>query len=163
MDHVTQQLKVFPEIATSVAYRLAFDYLWDLYNETSSDIDQGKYERLPELHSLSCALKVLCSNDSAEGVERLRLACGGHGYLASSNLGSLYVSVTAACTYEGENTVLLLQIGRFLIKAWRAAQSGASLVPTASYLADVQRNPEFGVWTGSWENMLKAMQFAAAK
>lgn len=163
LDHVTQQLKVIPEIAASLAYRNACDYLLELFDATSRDKDQGRYERLPELHSLSCALKVLCSSDAAAGIERLRLACGGHGYLTSANLGNIYVNATAACTYEGENTVLLLQIGRFLMKSWRAAQSGAPLAPTVSYLAEVQRNPEFGVWTGSWENLVKAMQFAAAK
>ncbi|XP_017865571.1 PREDICTED: probable peroxisomal acyl-coenzyme A oxidase 1 [Drosophila arizonae] len=162
LDHVTQQLKVIPEIAASLAYRNACDYLLELFDATSRDKDQGRYERLPELHSLSCALKVLCSSDAAAGIERLRLACGGHGYLTSANLGNIYVNATAACTYEGENTVLLLQIGRFLMKSWRAAQSGAPLAPTVSYLAEVQRNPEFGVWTGSWENLVKAMQFAAA-
>ncbi|KAH8370684.1 hypothetical protein KR093_004686, partial [Drosophila rubida] len=163
IDHVTQQLKVFPEIAAAVAYRLAYDYLWDLFNVTSNGIEQGKYEHLPELHSLSCALKVICSTDGTAGVERLRLACGGHGYLTSTNLGNIYVSTTAACTYEGENTVLLLQIGRYLMKSWRAALAGAPLAPTVKYLADVQKNPEFGEWTGSWQNLVKAMQFAAAK
>ncbi|XP_017007924.2 acyl-coenzyme A oxidase 1 [Drosophila takahashii] len=162
IDHVTQQMKLFPEIATSLAYRLSSDYLWNLYDVTIEDIENGRYERLPELHSLSCALKVTCSMDSAAGVERLRLACGGHGYLTSSNMSNLYVNATAACTYEGENTVLLLQIGRFLMKTWRAALSGAPLPPTVRYLSEVQKNPEFGKWTGSWENMVKAMQYAAA-
>ncbi|KAH8401927.1 hypothetical protein KR009_008720, partial [Drosophila setifemur] len=162
IDHVTQQMKLFPEIATSVAYRLASDYLWNLYDVTIEDIENWKYERLPELHSLSCALKVTCSSDSAAGVERLRLACGGHGYLTSSNMSNLYVAATAACTYEGENTVLLLQIGRFLMKSWRSALTGAPLAPTVRYLAEVQKNPDFGNWTGSWENMVKAMQYAAA-
>ncbi|XP_052842138.1 LOW QUALITY PROTEIN: probable peroxisomal acyl-coenzyme A oxidase 1 [Drosophila gunungcola] len=162
MDHVTQQMKLFPEIATSLAHWLASDYLWNLYDVTIEDIEHGKYERLPELHSLSCALKVTCSMDSAAGVERLRLACGGHGYLISSNMSNIYVNATAACTYEGENTVLLLQIGRFLMKTWRSALSGAPLAPTVRYLAEVQKNPEFGKWTGSWENMVKAMQYAAA-
>ncbi|XP_016953614.1 probable peroxisomal acyl-coenzyme A oxidase 1 [Drosophila biarmipes] len=162
IDHVTQQMKLFPEIATSLAYRLASDYLWNLYDVTLEDIENGQYERLPELHSLSCALKVTCSTDSTAGVERLRLACGGHGYLTSSNMSNIYVNATAACTYEGENTVLLLQIGRFLMKTWRAALSGAPLPPTVRYLAEAQKNPEFGRWTGSWENMVKAMQYAAA-
>ncbi|EDW72388.1 uncharacterized protein Dwil_GK20899 [Drosophila willistoni] len=162
IDHVTQQLKLFPEIAASVAYRLAGDYLWQLYDVTLEDINNGKYQRLPELHSLSCALKVLCSADSTSGVERLRLACGGHGYLSASNLCHIYGNATAACTYEGENTVLLLQIGRFLMKSWRASLSGATLAPTVSYLTEVQKNPEFGAWTGSWENLVKAMQYAAA-
>ncbi|XP_017087043.2 acyl-coenzyme A oxidase 1-like [Drosophila bipectinata] len=162
IDHVTQQMKLFPEIATSLAHRLASDYLWNLYEETLVDIGNGKYERLPELHCLSCALKVTSSMDSTAGIERLRLACGGHGYLTSSNLSNLYVFATAACTYEGENTVLLLQIGRFLMKSWNSALSGAPLAPTVRYLAEVQKNPEFGTWTGTWENMVKAMEYAAA-
>ncbi|XP_037716886.1 probable peroxisomal acyl-coenzyme A oxidase 1 [Drosophila subpulchrella] len=162
IDHVTQQMKLFPEIATSLAYRLASDYLWNLYDVTFKDIENGMYERLPELHSLSCALKVTVSTDSSAGVERLRLACGGHGYLTSSNMSNIYVNATAACTYEGENTVLLLQIGRYLMKTWRAALSGAPLPPTVRYLGEVQKNPEFGTWTGSWENMVKAMQYTAA-
>jgi len=146
-----------------LAYRLASDYLWNLYDVTFKDIENGMYERLPELHSLSCALKVTGSTDSSAGVERLRLACGGHGYLTSSNMSNIYVNATAACTYEGENTVLLLQIGRYLMKTWRAALSGAPLPPTVRYLGEVQKNPEFGTWTGSWENMVKAMQYTAAK
>ncbi|KAH8331376.1 hypothetical protein KR074_001743 [Drosophila pseudoananassae] len=162
LDHVTQQMKLFPEIATSLGHRVASDYLWKLYEVTIEDIGNGKYERLPELHSLSCALKVTCSSDTTAGIERLRLACGGHGYLISSNLSNLYVLATAACTYEGENTVLLLQIGRFLMKSWNSALSGAPLAPTVSYLSEVQQNPEFGAWTGTWENMVKAMKYAAA-
>ncbi|EDW09367.1 uncharacterized protein Dmoj_GI19073 [Drosophila mojavensis] len=162
LDHVTQQLKVFPEIATSLAYGLAYNYLRELFNATSRDINLGNYNRLPELHSLSCALKVMSTSDSAAGIERLRLACGGLGYLASANLCNIYVNTVAACTYEGENTVLLLQVGRFLMKSWRAAQSGAPLAVTASYLAEVHQNPEFGLWSGSWDNLVKAMQFAAA-
>ncbi|KAI8037041.1 hypothetical protein M5D96_010357 [Drosophila gunungcola] len=157
-SYVSSPTNLFPEIATSLAHWLASDYLWNLYDVTIEDIEHGKYERLPELHSLSCALKVTCSMDSAAGVERLRLACGGHGYLISSNMSNIYHA-----PYEGENTVLLLQIGRFLMKTWRSALSGAPLAPTVRYLAEVQKNPEFGKWTGSWENMVKAMQYAAAK
>ncbi|KAH8389957.1 hypothetical protein KR200_004728, partial [Drosophila serrata] len=162
MDHVTQQMKLFPEIATSLAYGISSYYVWNLYEQTIKDIENGKYERLPELHSLSCALKVTSAIDSTAGVETLRLGCGGHGYLSSSNMSNLYALATASCIYEGENTVLLLQIGRFLMKSWRSALSAAPLAPTVQYLAEVQKNPEFGAWTGSWENMVKAMKYTSA-
>jgi acyl-CoA oxidase len=45
-------------------------------------------------------------------IERLRQACGGHGFMMSSNFPQMYGVTTAACTYEGENTVLLLQTAR---------------------------------------------------
>lgn len=65
-----------------------------------------------QLHALSCCLKAVTTSDAAECVERCRLACGGHGYMLASNLPLTYGLVTAACTYEGENTVLLLQTAR---------------------------------------------------
>ncbi|XP_037953027.1 probable peroxisomal acyl-coenzyme A oxidase 1 [Teleopsis dalmanni] len=162
IDHVTQQLKLFPEIATGVAYRLASDYLMSLFDITSNEIERGEYGRLPEMHALSCILKVLCSYDATEGVERLRLACGGHGYLTSAHLATLYVYATASITYEGENTVLLLQVGRFLMKTWRNAISGKPLSPTTSYLVDIVKNNSVEKWSGTWENMVKHLEFVAA-
>lgn len=83
-----------------------------MYNVVNGELDQGDLERLPELHAASCCMKALCTSDAASAVETVRLACGGHGYMKSSNLPSTYGLVTAACTYEGENTVLLLQTAR---------------------------------------------------
>ena len=45
-------------------------------------------------------------------METLRQSCGGHGYMASSNFPRIYGTVTAGETYEGENTVLWLQVAR---------------------------------------------------
>lgn len=163
IDHVTQQMKLFPEIAASIAYKLSALKLWSMYDQTSADIEKGEYSRLPEMHALACSMKVLCSSDSSSGIERLRLACGGHGYLTSSNLGNFYVTATAACTYEGENTVLFLQVGRFLMKSYRQALAGKPLAPTVAYLHDAIKQPNFGKWSGSWESIVKALQFTAAK
>ncbi|XP_039956210.1 probable peroxisomal acyl-coenzyme A oxidase 1 [Bactrocera tryoni] len=162
IDHVTQQMKLFPEIATAVAHHLATKSLWSMYYETYGDIERGNYTRLPELHNLACSLKALCTADANAGAERLRLACGGHGYLTSANLHIMVASAAAACTYEGENTVLLLQVGRFLMKSWRAASEGKPLTPTASYLAAPAQGNGFGKWTGDLANIVSAIQYAAA-
>lgn len=47
------------------------------------------------------------------GIEVCRMACGGHGYSRSSGLPDIYVTFTATCTYEGENTVMMLQTARY--------------------------------------------------
>lgn len=46
------------------------------------------------------------------GTELCRKACGGHGYSKLSGLPSLVTRGAAACTYEGDNTVLYLQLAR---------------------------------------------------
>ncbi|KAK7086978.1 Acyl-coenzyme A oxidase (Acyl-CoA oxidase) [Halocaridina rubra] len=77
-------------------------------------MDMGVMFMLPELHALSCGLKALSSDDATEGVETCRLACGGHGYLCSSNFPRIYGGTTCIMTYEGENTVMWLQVARYI-------------------------------------------------
>lgn len=45
-----------------------------------------------------------------DAIEECRKLCGGHGYLCSSGLPELFAVYVPACTYEGDNTVLLLQV-----------------------------------------------------
>lgn len=41
------------------------------------------------------------------------MACGGHGYSRCSGIPDIYVTFTPSCTYEGENTVMMLQTARY--------------------------------------------------
>jgi acyl-CoA oxidase len=54
--------------------------------------------------------------------------------MTCSNFPTLYGNTTAACTYEGENTVMLLQTARYLMKAWQQAVQGKDIPPTVAYL-----------------------------
>ncbi|XP_030371591.1 probable peroxisomal acyl-coenzyme A oxidase 1 [Scaptodrosophila lebanonensis] len=161
LDHITQQMKVLPEIASVVAYRLAAGQVWSLYHRTAKDVNAGDYSRLPELHALSCTLKAACSYDSTYAIERMRQSCGGHGYLAAANLGNIFGLASAACTYEGENSVLYLQVGKILLKAWGDVLAKRQLMPTMSYLGELAAWKQFPQWTGSWQQLVEALQYAA--
>lgn len=134
LEYQTQQYKLLPLIATVFGIHFSAQSLWDTYNEVTGSINNGNLDLLPELHALSCGLKALSSNDAAFGVDTCRLACGGHGYLSSSNLPRIYTTTTAAITYEGENTVMWLQVARYLIKSYREARQGQPLHRSVSYL-----------------------------
>lgn len=113
MDHVTQQNKLFPNIARAVAFKFVADRIWQLYLEITSEIKAGNLERMAEIHALSSGIKAVTTLDTTWGIEQLRMACGGHGYMESSQLHSLYGYTTAAVTYDGEQTVMLLQTSRY--------------------------------------------------
>ncbi|XP_065085923.1 probable peroxisomal acyl-coenzyme A oxidase 1 [Ochlerotatus camptorhynchus] len=162
IDHLTQQYKLFPAIAKSIIFKLTSDNLWDMYNQVTSELDKGDLERLPELHAIACCLKAVCTADAAQAVETCRLACGGHGYMTCSNLFGTYGMVTAACTYEGENTVLLLQTARYLLKVWTQAQKGQELVPTVQYLQNFLSSNQRQSWDDSVPGIIKALQTVAA-
>lgn len=163
IEHVTQQMKIFPAIAKVLVFKLSADTLARLHNEVTAEIEMGKLERLPELHAISCCLKSVFTDETVKSVQTLRLACGGHGYLNSSGFNDIYGSTTAAQAYEGENTVLYLQTARFLIKAWTQALEGGSLTPTVAYLKRfVDLKGKRGQWNDSVNGILNAFQTTAA-
>mgnify|MGYP002655308705 CR=1 FL=1 len=114
------------------------------------------------MHALSCCLKAVCSNEAAQAIETCRLACGGHGYLNSAGFSDIYKTITAAQTYEGENTVLLLQTARYLIKVWGQALKGQKLPPTVAYLNNFVVKNRREVWDESLSGILRALQATAA-
>lgn len=61
LDYVTQQHKLFIQIATSHALRLTGQWLWDTYTKVNKQMKTGNMEQLPEVGRavlLSCRLMV---------------------------------------------------------------------------------------------------------
>ncbi|KAM3921195.1 peroxisomal acyl-coenzyme A oxidase 1 isoform 2-T2 [Leptodactylus fuscus] len=137
LDFQTQQYKLFPLLATAYAFQFVGSYMSETYHRITGDIQQGNLNELPELHALSAGLKAFTTWVASSGIEECRMACGGHGYSRSSGIPDIYVTFTPACTYEGENTVMMLQTARFLFKSYTAALSGERLEGMVSYLNDV--------------------------
>lgn len=66
-----------------------------------------------------------------DAIEECRKLCGGHGYLCSSGLPELFAVYVPACTYEGDNVVLLLQVYKL---TWHSCEIQIDI--TASRYAD---------------------------
>ncbi|XP_053354296.1 peroxisomal acyl-coenzyme A oxidase 1 isoform X3 [Clarias gariepinus] len=136
LDYQAQQHKLFPLLATAYAFTFVGQYMKNTYNRISGDINQGDFSELPELHALAAGLKAFTTWSTNAGVEVCRMACGGHGYSRSSGLPDIYVTFTPMCTYEGENTVMMLQTARYLVKSYRQVRDGKKLSGIVSYLND---------------------------
>jgi acyl-CoA oxidase len=163
IEHVTQQMKIFPAIAKVIVIKAAAENLMNLYNEAMSGLEKGDLSRLPEMHALSCCLKSVCTDEVVQAVQTCRLACGGHGYLVSSGFHDIYGSVVAAQHYEGDNTIMMLQTARYLMKAWSQAVKGEKLTPTVAYLKNYVNQTRKGEnFDGSPAGILRALQATAA-
>lgn len=79
----------------------------------------------------------------------------------ASSLPSIYSSATAACTYEGENTVLYLQAARYLVKACKRVMAGGTLPPTVKYLKMLRNGPRITDWENSFESYVTAHERVA--
>ena len=78
-------------------------------------LEEGDISLLKEVHVNSSGLKALTTGITSDGIEVCRKCCGGHGYSRFSGLIDLYGNYVPACTYEGDNTIMLLQTARELV------------------------------------------------
>ncbi|PRD29520.1 UNVERIFIED_CONTAM: Peroxisomal acyl-coenzyme A oxidase 1 [Trichonephila clavipes] len=122
LDYQAQQFKLLPMVAFGHACKATFIALMDTYKTATLNLEKGDLATLPELHATSSGLKALCTDYGSAAIEICRRACGGHGYLTISGIHRIYAATVAACTYEGENTVLYLQTARYLLKVLKGQQ-----------------------------------------
>ncbi|ORZ33159.1 acyl-CoA dehydrogenase/oxidase [Catenaria anguillulae PL171] len=107
IDYPTQQVK----LATPMALAVALDFAGAEVNHlvTSAGVDPVK---LRQAHVLSSCLKVVATRATADHLEKLRRALGGHGYARSGGIAELWTTYVQMVTVEGENTVLAGQVAR---------------------------------------------------
>ncbi|XP_069105551.1 peroxisomal acyl-coenzyme A oxidase 1-like [Argopecten irradians] len=135
IDYQTQQHKLFPMLATAYALHFTGQIVYGTYLQVTSQIEEGNLDQIGELHALSSGLKAFASWECTKGIEECRMACGGHGYSHASGLPKIYVDLTPGCTYEGENTVMMLQTARYLMKCFAQVERGEKLPGFVSYLS----------------------------
>ena len=138
LDYTNQQYKLIPLLASAYAFYFISQYILNLYGEVQSQLVSENIDLLPELHASSSGVKAITTTIASNGIEVCRVACGGHGYSLSSGFPYIYGSFTPATTYEGDNTVLLLQTARYLIKIRKEVNEIPNYKPpeNVSYLSE---------------------------
>ncbi|KAJ3410436.1 fatty-acyl coenzyme A oxidase [Chytridiales sp. JEL 0842] len=92
---------------------------------------------LKELHGTSAGLKAFCTWNCLDTIDKCRQSLGGHGYSSYTGLAALYNDFAVHCTWEGDNTILSLQSGRYLVGCYREAKQGKKQPPGIGYLNDL--------------------------
>ena len=84
----------------------------------------NKFTKLKETHISLAGFKFFFTDMITKGIEVMRLSCGGHGFHHYSQLPSMRQETLANITLEGENTVMCLQVARYLVKTMIKARQG---------------------------------------
>eukprot|EP01121_Diplochlamys_sp_Union-15-3_P017458 TRINITY_DN6146_c0_g1_i1.p1 TRINITY_DN6146_c0_g1~~TRINITY_DN6146_c0_g1_i1.p1 ORF type:complete len:676 (+),score=120.30 TRINITY_DN6146_c0_g1_i1:43-2028(+) len=134
LDFTMQQYRLFPILSAAYAIHFTGVYMKKLYVNLVNNMKGGDFSGLPETHATSAGLKAFASWIAGEGMEECRKCCGGHGYLQASGIPLLYADYIPACTYEGDNVVLIQQTARYLLKCFSTVQEGKSLQGNVRYL-----------------------------
>ena len=97
-------------------------------------IEKEDFSLTNETHIVLCATKAFISMACYHGIERARLACGGHGFSHYSGIPLMRTEQASFATLEGETTVMYLQVARFLIKNLNKLAKGQKLKGQLEYL-----------------------------
>lgn len=126
LDYKIHQKRLFPLLALTYAMIFAslenykkYERLMHRFKRGQSDDPADDAAILKQTHGTSAAIKAFFSWRVLDMIERCRQACGGFGYSSYTGLASLFNDVAVHCTWEGDNTIMTLQTGRFLLSAFR--------------------------------------------
>jgi len=143
-NYQMQRDKLLREIAKAYTMNMAVESAQDQIDKNKVLSRQGDFSQLQNTHILLCCLKSLFTNWESEGYANLIKACGGHGYSHFSGIPHLYLENFSHMILEGENSVLLLQATRYLIKCFARIQKGNTkkVVGYFSFLLDMDKHME---------------------
>ena len=128
MNLTTHKQRLIPLLAVAYAMHFTGSETTRIYHELMAVLSTAKpgearmrqaLEALKECHGTSAGVKAHCTWKTAEIIDQCRQACGGQGYSSYAGLASLYADFVVQCTWEGDNTVLTLQAGRYLMSCYR--------------------------------------------
>ena len=113
LDYPTHQRRLLPLLANTYALDFAHKYLVRRRVETqAADADPaGKRE----VELLAAGIKAWTSWNTTRTLQTCRECCGGEGYMSVNRLPALKADSDIFTTFEGDNTVLMLWIGRQLL------------------------------------------------
>ena len=129
LDYQIHQHRLIPLMAQSLAMQFAANQVYtmfeNIYEKLPNADKAGSNElkqllgELKETHATSAGLKAFCTWNTLTIIEQCRQACGGHGYSAYNGLPQMAADFSVQCSWEGDNTILTLQLGRYLVQCYR--------------------------------------------
>lgn len=146
LEYQLQQWRLIPYVAAAYVMHVASKKLFIHFTEsTMGQLMKDKSERMAELgkeiHAFSSSSKPLGAWLARDCIQECREACGGHGYLWVSGLGTLRDDNDPNCTYEGDNNVLQQQTGNYLLEVSQEIQRGKkiqSVMGSLDFLNDMK-------------------------
>jgi len=130
LDYRTHKRRLLPRLATTYALHFALDEL------TTRFAQKGRDESLDTIEAEANALKAYATWHTSSTLQEAREACGGQGYRADNRIGRLRADTDVFTTFEGDNTVLMLQVAKGLLSDFQREFRDMNLLGMARFVAD---------------------------
>ena len=121
-------------LAETFALQLSARNVEEIQIESNKQVDQGSFKLLDVLHHFTSGFKAYSTETSYYGIDKLRQACGGAGFLLSSGLADWWGDIAPYPTFEGVNVVMFQQSSRMLFKNVKKVRAGKTPRGLFAYL-----------------------------
>ncbi len=138
LDYLSHQRRLIPRIATSYGLSFALSRV----AEDFAALPPGGDTR--EIEARASALKTMASWHGTSTLQEAREACGGEGFRWSARIAHRKADSDIFTTFEGDNTVLQLQVAKGLLANYKHEFSDLNLWGAVRYLRE-QANVRLGV------------------
>ena len=151
LDYPLHQRRLIPLLAMTYAFSNGSNVLQELSHKTMDELDDAVaeddkagidkgIEAMKSLFVASGSLKSTCTWLTLSTIDQCRQACGGHGYSAYSGFGKLYNDWAVQCTWEGDNNILGMSIGKQLVKSISSVlRDGQNVTGILEFLTDSKK------------------------
>ncbi|HLA64692.1 MAG TPA: acyl-CoA dehydrogenase [Rhodothermales bacterium] len=120
LDNLSHQRRLLPRVAEAYALQAALHSLTERFQSYHAAHGEGAgSDAIRPLETEAAALKALASRLCTDGVQEAREACGGEGYRWDNRIPALKADSDIFTTFEGDNTILLLQVAKSLLGDYR--------------------------------------------
>ena len=146
-EYQLQRDKLFRELSRAYVMGLSTSVAMKQVTKNAALVSKDDFSELQATHILLCAFKVMFTEWASEGTANLIRACGGHGYSMYSGLPYLYVEGFPNQILEGENSILILQVSRYLLKCFSSVTAGKRNKVTGkfAFILDLEKNLDLRV------------------
>lgn len=151
LDYPLHQRRLIPLLAMTYAFSNGSNVLQELSHKTMDELDEAVAEEdkagidkgieaMKSLFIASGSLKSTCTWLTLSTIDQCRQACGGHGYSAYSGFGKIYNDWAVQCTWEGDNNILGMSIGKQLVKSISSVlRDGQNMTGILDFLNDSKK------------------------
>lgn len=135
LDYPLHQRRLIPLLAQTYAFSNGANNLAEYSAQSMDELDaavakddkkalEAGVDKMKSLFIASGSLKSTCTWLTLNTIDQCRQACGGHGYSAYSGFGKAYNDFAVQCTWEGDNNILGMSIGKQLLKKYTSVREG---------------------------------------
>lgn len=130
MDYRTHQRRLIPLLANAYALHFALADLVQRFSGKKSEAESR------ELEVLAGGLKAFSSWNTTHTLQTAREACGGQGFMAVNRIALLKADTDIFTTFEGDNTVLMLQVAKGLLTEFKQEFHDINFFGLVRYVTD---------------------------